>query len=480
VAVQPLASGAREGPLRLAVSGSAFNPPPRSIAVLPFVNLSGEKEQEYFSDGLTEELLSALSRINELQVAAQTSSFYFKGKDVDLDTIARKLNVGTVLEGSVRRTGHSVRITAQLINSNTGYHLWSQTYDRNLRDIVGVQIEIANAVASALKITLLGDVAAKIGLGGTQNPAAFDAYIRALRTASAQHGQKDIEHAIAGYTEAIRQDPHYALAFAGRSFARRFYTAVFATALARPEGWDKVQVDARKAVALAPDLADGHVALALFLENTFDFTRASDEYERALALAPSNARALRHYGLFAVCMGRSEAGLAAARRAVVLDPLDRLSHYNLGWALFYARQYKEALAAFQHSAALDPDFDPFSGRGFAYYVLGDYHSARANCKSTATRGSQMCLALTYHKLGQYADAEATLAKLQDQRGDAAAYEYAGIYAQWANSAQALDRLEAAVRLRDDRLEQLRVDPLLDPVRNEPRFQAIERQLKFPN
>ncbi len=154
----------------------AFNPPAHSIAVLPFTNMSGDKEQDYFSDGLSEELLNSLARITELQVAARTSSFYFKGEHADLATIARKLNVASILEGSVRRSGHTIRVNAQLNNALTGYHLWSQTYDRDLGDVLKLQTDIATAVATALKLTLLGDIAAKTEIGGTRNPAAFDAY----------------------------------------------------------------------------------------------------------------------------------------------------------------------------------------------------------------------------------------------------------------------------------------------------------------
>ena len=199
---------------------AAFNPPPHSIAVLPFANMSGDKEQEYFSDGLTEELLNSLAEINELQVAARTSAFSFKGTNTDIGTIARKLNVGAVLEGSVRRSANTIRITAQLINAVTGFHLWSKTYDRDLGDVLKLQTEIATAVASALKVTLLGDVAAKVELGGTRNPAAFDAYLRGAKAFNSRRTTtKEIPAAIAAYTEAIRLDPHYALAFAGRSIA---------------------------------------------------------------------------------------------------------------------------------------------------------------------------------------------------------------------------------------------------------------------
>src|SRR5438309_2318936 len=217
---QPVTSAAQEAPPRtsaLPTPAAPFGPPPHSIAVLPFINLSGDQEQEYFSDGLTEELLNSLAEINELQVAARTSAFSFKGKDNDIGTIARKLNVATVLEGSVRRGGQKIRITAQLNNAVTGFHVWSQTYDRNLSDVLVVQTEIANAVASALKVTLLGDVAAKVEVGGTRNPAAFDAYLRASKLYREFQNDKDLEAVIAGYTEAIRLDPQYALAYADRS-----------------------------------------------------------------------------------------------------------------------------------------------------------------------------------------------------------------------------------------------------------------------
>ena len=199
-------------------TATVFAPPPHSIAVLPFVNLSGDREQEYFSDGLTEELLNSLAEISELQVAARTSSFSFK-EHPDIATVAHKLNVGAVLEGSVRRSAHTIRVTAQLINAVTGFHVWSKTYDRDLGDVLKLQTEIATAVASALKVTLLGDVAAKVELGGTRNPAAFDAYLRGARAFSSRHEDKDLPVAIAAYTEAIRLDPHYALAFADRSIA---------------------------------------------------------------------------------------------------------------------------------------------------------------------------------------------------------------------------------------------------------------------
>jgi TolB-like protein/DNA-binding winged helix-turn-helix (wHTH) protein len=459
---------------------TTFNPPPHSVAVLPFVNLSGDSKQDYFSDGLTEELLSSLTRINDLQVAAQTSSFYFKGKDADLTTIAHKLNVGAVLEGSVRRSGQRVRVTAQLIDSTTGFHLWSQTFDRNLADVLSLQTEIANAVANALKVTLLGDTAAKIELGGSRNPTAVDAYLRGSKGFSTLHGESDLRSAIDAYSEAIRLDSNYALAFARRSMAVSQYADGMPSG-SRRTAYGKAVDDARRAIALAPALGEAHLALARVLLSTLDFSKADQEYARALALAPGNATVLQMYGAFAVFMGRAEPGLSALNRAVVLDPLSPFMHYWLGEARFFARRYSEAVTAFDEVTSLDPEFYRAYGiRGLAYYGLGDLQRALASCETYPRYWtSLLCLALTYEKLGKRADAEAVLAQYRADSGDAPAYQYAGIYAQWGNVTQALEWLEIAVRLRDPGLGWLKTDPLLDPLRLEPRFQAIERALKFP-
>jgi tetratricopeptide (TPR) repeat protein len=383
----------------------------------------------------------------------------------------------------VRRSANTIRITAQLINAVTGFHLWSKTYDRDLGDVLRLQTEIATAVASALKVTLLGDVAAKVELGGTRNPAAFDAYLRGAKAYGSFRDTKELPAAIAAYTEAIRLDPHYALALAARSLALSTAAAQDATEAAVRAGFDRARADARQALALAPDLAQTHLASALVSElGDLDFTQASEAYERALALAPGNAEVLRNSGLFAALMGHFDAGLAAANRAVVLDPLARGSHATLGRALYAARRYKEAVAAYAEVISLEPDYKQTYGvRGLAYYGLGDLESARASCETKPDYWvSQWCLAVIYDKLGRHADAEAVLAKLKAANGDAGAYQYATIYAQWGNLTKALEWLETALRLRDPGLALVKTDPLLDPLRKEPRIQAIERELKFPD
>jgi non-specific serine/threonine protein kinase len=481
VVAQPVSSPAAAGSV-------AFNPPAHSIAVLPFVNMSGDKEQEYFSDGLTEELLNSLAEINELQVAARTSAFSFKGTNTDIATIARKLNVATVLQGSVRRSGNTVRVSTQLINALTGFHVWSHTYDRALGDVLKLETDIAHAVAGALKVNLLGDEATRIELDGTHNPAAFDAYLRAskaLNTPTAESLQTAIEQ----YGEAIRLDPDYALAFAARSTLLAGPADSVKDTAATRDVFDEARADAQQAIALAPDLAEGalapdlaegHIALAYLFQRVLDFTQARVEYERAAALAPGSALVLRESGRFAVSMGHFDAGLAAVRRAVTLDPLNPRSHYLLGLTLFLARRYEEAVGAYAGATTLDSNHTAYVLRGLAYYELGNLESARSTCETkSAYWASHLCLAVTYDKLGRRADAEAELAKIK-AAGDDGAYSYAAIYAQWGGTAKALEWLETAMRLRDPRLQYTKTDPLMDPLRKEPRFQAIERALKFPD
>jgi TolB-like protein/Tfp pilus assembly protein PilF len=476
---QPTAS-----PPQATAAPAAFAPPPHSIAVLPFVNVSGDKDQEYFSDGLSEELLNSLARINELQVAARTSSFYFKSEHADLATIAHKLNVASVLEGSVRRSGNTIRVTAQLNNALTGFQLWSQTYDRDLKDVLQMQTEIAGAVTTALKVALLGDLGAKVEAGGTRNPAAFDAYIRAAQAHFMVVNAKEEQGPIDGFTQAVRLDPDYALAYASRSLSYSTVVSYWAaTASIIRVTLDRALDDARKSNALAPDLAEGHLALAVAYEASLEFERADEEYERAVRLAPSNARVLRNYGLFAVSMGRSDSGLTMLRRAVALDPLNYNCHMFLGVALRSLRRYQEAMLAFSDGRALAPNAaDIITETGTTQYLLGDFQAARSMCGGVGEGFdlSQQCMALTFHKLGRQSDAEASLARLKALWGDGGPTVYAAVYAQWGDATKALEWVDTAARLRTPRLEGLKTDPLLDPLRKEPRFQALERALKFPD
>jgi serine/threonine-protein kinase len=470
---------------------AAFNPPSHSVAVLPFVNMSGDKEQEYFSEGLTEEILNSLVKVTELQVAARTSSFSFQGEHPDIATVAHKLNVASVLEGSVRRSGTKVRITAQLINAVTGFHLWSETYDRNVNDILDLQTEIATAVASALKVSLLGDIAGKVELGGTRNPAAFDAYLRGWKIFYAARKTSDMKAAIDLHSRAIDLDPKYALAYAARAVAFDNYAeylvnnidpktleSVLAT---RDAVLTKALEDAHEAIALAPGLGEGYSALGLVSSDGLELGRAGTAVERALVLSPGNARILRIYSFVNAPLGRVDTAISTARQALLLDPVNVESGYALAGALFHARRYAESLVVLQKFGAADPQRGEINtNRGLVYYALGNFEAARTACElDTSDVLNLVCLAITYEQIGRETDAKAMLEKLRTASGDASLYQYARIYAQWGSGAKALECLDSALRLRDSDLLFLKMDPLLDPLRKEPRFQAVMRELKFP-
>ncbi len=458
-----------------------FSPPSHSVAVLPFVNMSGDPKQEYFSDGLSEELLNSLTSIRDLQVAARTSSFFFKGKDRKLADIARELNVGALLEGSVRKDGTRVRITAQLVNAVTGFHLWSQTYDRDLKDVLKLQTEIATAVTKALQATLLADEAATIELGGTQNPQALDAYLRGLRWKDIAHTREEYATAIGELSEAIRLDPHFARAYASK--------AMFLAEIAGyvPESdlrktFEQARATAEQAVALAPGLADAHVALALVLEQGFlDVTHAAAEYDRALALSPGDAWVQMITATFFAVRGRANDAVAGARRAVVLDPLSARVHRGAGNALHWAHRYREAIVEFDRALSLNSELtQAASDRGLALLALGELEAARQSCADPPIDWqNHLCLAIALDKLHLRAEAEKELATLKAENGDLAAVQYAEIYAQWGDIPRGLDWIEKTYQLKDPGLLLLKVDNLLDPLRKEPRFQQIEHKLKFP-
>jgi TolB-like protein len=479
-AAPPATSNATSSP---GAPPAAFTPPPHSIAVLPFVNMSGDKEQEYFSDGLSEELLNSLSRINELQVAARTSSFYFKGEHADLGTIARRLNVASILEGSVRRSGQKIRITAQLNNAVTGFHLWSETYDRDLGDVLKVQTEIADAVAGALKIKLLGGAAEKVELGGTRIPAAFDAYLRGLKLARVANSEEQCDAPISAFSEAIAADANYALAYASRSLIRWDCATYYTSDWLQQAVGSGVRSDAAHAIELAPGLAAGYIAMSNLESGLLRFAPANEACTRALALAPNNDQAIYYCSQLAALFGRTEEAVALAHRGVALDPFNPRSYRALGDVLRFARRHGDAIAAYQQSIGVDPEHADYAyaARGVSYYLAGNLPAALASCdvRPDYVR-SLVCKAMIYGKLGRQRDASAALAALVQRAGDGAAYQYAQIHTQWNDHRAALDWLDKAKRLGDPGLINLRTDPLLDPLRKELRFQAIERELKFPS
>jgi TolB-like protein len=465
---------------------AAFTPRPHSIAVLPFVNMSGDPKQEYFSDGITEELLNSLSRLNNLSVMARTSSFSFKGQNVDVLTIAHKLNVGTILEGSVRRGGNTVRITVQLINGVTGFHMWSQTYDRRSTDILKVQAEVATSVARQLQGTLMGDDTEKLELGSTNNPEAYEAYLRGVEVLSNwDSGNAGLLAALEAFNQAVEMDPNYALAYAMRA-------TVFqnmATFLAKPGEISSLANQALEAaehaVLLSPDLGEAHLALAkirAYLQ--LNFANAAPEFDRALELSPGSAHVQRGFAGFASKLGHAESAIIAARRAVDLDPRNVEVHIGLGQVLVRTRRYREALLAFRAAEVLRPN-SRFTNANISDALLADGQTeqARQLCESAAAAMDEDdrhgCLAVVYHRIERQHEAEVEVQKLLMLLRGRDPVGIAGTYAELGNAAAALAWLSKAEQLRDPGLQSLKVYWGFDSIRSDAKFKAVLARMNFP-
>jgi TolB-like protein len=464
-----------------------FNPPPHSIAVLPFTNLSGDPKQEYFSDGMSEELINALSHIESMSVAARTSAFSFKGQNADIGTIGRKLNVSAVLEGSVRRSGHRVRITAQLINTISGFHLWSEDYDRDLNDNLELQTEIATAVAQELEARLLGSEAARIELGGTHNSEAYDAYLRGTQLAAILGDEVTHRASVKEFDRAISIDPNYALAYAARAFQLIDIVVTSNNPETREQLTREASDSARRALTLAPDLSQAHGALSFVLAlGFFDFSSALAESKRAVELAPGSDLAQVIFAMTSGWAGHHDDAIRGFLAAVSLDPQNFRNRINLASEYNRARRFSEALTAVRDAEAIKPDGARIGEvTAQSYLAMGQALQAKRACEdptlkvTVPLRYPHWCLALAYHQLGDLANAERELSEYLANSGKGSAYERGELYAQLGRPTEALMWLSTAYRLRDPDLQNLKMDWMLDPVRNEPEFKAIERGLNFP-
>jgi len=449
-----------------------------SIAVMPFVNMSSDKEQEYFSDGLSEELLNHLVRIPGLRVAARTSSFQFKGRNEDLRTVAEKLNVNNILEGSVRKEGRKVRITAQLINASDGFHMWSETYDRDLDDVFAVQEDIARAVANTLRVKLFGATTVALSVG-TYNPEAYNAYLQG-RYFFERRDKKSLEKALGYYEQAITLDSRYALAWAQIALLRanqadRGYLPI-------KEGYEKARAAAERALALDPNLADANLAFA-WIKATYDWDWAAADasYQRALALEPGNAMVLRSAGGLAASLGRLDEALALHRRAVELDPLSAAARMNLGTYAYYAGHYDEAVAAFRNLLELDPSI-PVIHHDLARVYLAQGRSQQALEEIQQEPEPVWRLfgqVLVYHALDKKNDADAALSEFVAKYSDDSAYQVASAYAFRGQTEKAFEWLHKAYTRRDPGLSDIKVDPLLLSIRGDTRYSAFLKTMRLP-
>ncbi len=447
-----------------------------SIAVLPFVDMSPQKDQEYFSDGLAEELLNDLAKIRDLRVAARTSSFQFKGKTEDLRVVGEKLNVGNVLEGSVRKEGNKVRITAQLIKAADGFHLWSETYDRDLNDIFAVQEDIARAVTSALQVTLLGAPAAATH---RTNSEAYDLTLQG-RYFLARRSRENIEKATTYFKQAIARDDAYAPAWAGLSDA--YFGQAGGGYAPADASFREARNAAEHALTLDPNLAEGHASLArVKLNYDWDWNGADAEIQRGLALAPNDALILRQAAAIAGTVGRIDDAMRIARETTVVDPLTASNWHNLGLLAWFAGRLDEAERAFRKALELTPQ-RAGSHRGLALVHLAQGHPEEALADvrlepEPIWQGE--ALAIVYHALGRKREADEALADYIERFQNEAAFQIAGIYAFRGDTDRAFEWLDRAYTQRDAGVAELKANPLFKSIEKDPRYGAFLKKLKLP-
>src|SRR5216117_2645102 len=463
---------------RLSETAIGSSIPQKSIAVLPLLNESGDPRDEYFSDGLSEELIAALAQISGLKVIGRSSSFRFKDRKEEPKTIGEKLGVATLLDGTVRKQGDRVRIVAELVNAADGIQLWTRTFDRELKDIFAVQQEIAKAVAESLKVTLLGSQDRPTQRGAPSNVEAHNAYLQG-HFHLVRRNVEDFRKAIDYYDQAIELDPEYALAYAERAEAWTLWGDLTGQ---RPTAYPKARSDAEKAVAIAPALAEARAALGFvrcFVD--WNFADGLTELKRAKELSPTNPTANDLLARVIVYLGRFDEAERQARQAVELDPLSTVTQGNLARVLFYAGILDEADAVARKAAELQPT----GASNHRWQVLiaaqrGDGEGALREAQLEPDEGYRRFeLAVAQYVVGDRQAADAALASRLARAREGFAYQIAEVYAVRGEKDKAFDWLQISFDDRDAGMLGLLVDPLLRGLRDDPRYKNLLAKLGLP-
>ncbi len=461
--------------------------PVAAIAVLPFVNLSSDREDEYFSDGMTDELINALTRVEGLRVASRTSSFAFKGKEADVREIGDRLKVGAVVEGSVRKVGNRVRITAQLASAADGFQLWSETYERTLADVFAVQEELARAIVSALSLRLAEKIGTPLVKPSTDVLEAYTRYLRGRYFAN----RRTIDGLRAGieqFQQAIERDPRYALAYAGLAecYTLRAFEE-FSPDLPASEAMPKAKASALKALEIEPTLADAHGWLgAIAMLYDWDWPAAEQEFRQALSLNPNAILALLWYAVFLGAMGRHDESIQLSRRAEALDPGSLLIHLTVGRCYYWARRYDEAIEQLRATVEMEPAHAlTYVWLARAYCAKGQFREALAEIEKGINLLGRFPILLTmcghtYGRLGRRDESQAILEELRElaQRCYVPAIYVASILSGRGDSDEAFKWYQLAYEQRSGYLAFLRVEALWQPMYSDPRFSALLKQMRL--
>lgn len=471
--------------------GTLATPPVRSLAVLPLENLSGDPGQEYFADGMTDELITNLAQISGLRVISRTSVMHYKGTKKPLAQIARELDVDAVVEGTVVRFGPRVRITAQLVHAPTDRHLWAGSYERDLRDVLVVQNEVAQAISDEVKVTLTPQEQKRLASARPVNPEAYELYLKG-RYFMARYSADGIQRAIQYFNQAIEKDPNNALALAGLSVAYgagHLATGWVGGGLVPPkEAAARARAAAEKALQVDETLGEAHAALATIkFDKDWDFAGAEREYQRAVALSPSSDQAHHGYSHYLAAMGRFDESLAESKLYLAVDPLSPAPNLHLGWHYLIARQYDQAIEQDRKAMEMDPNYAELHGQlALAYVAKNRYEEAIAEMQKAVALsqgGAGYVAALAYVQAcaGRKAAAQKLLGQLleRSKRTYVPAYSIALIWTALGEKEKAFNWLQRAYAERSKQLVYLKVDSSLDPLRSDPRFQDIMRRVGIP-
>jgi TolB-like protein/Tfp pilus assembly protein PilF len=459
-----------------------FNAPDKTIAVLPFENLSRDPDNAYFAEGMQDEILARLSKIADLKVISRTSTQKYKSAPDNLREIAKQLGVANVLEGSVQKAADHVRVNVQLINALNDAHLWGDIYDRKLTDIFVVESDIATTIADTLQAKLSGAEKQLITAQPTSDLTAYELYLKG-RSLWSKRGGENLRQAIAFYEQAIARDPKYALAYTGLADAYVLLPAY--TATAPRDAYPTAKAAALKALQLDEKLAETHTALAQVLYRESDMAGSISEFQRAIALNRNYATAHHWYGNGPLlALGRFEEAIAQSERAVELDPLSPIINADLGQNLYNARRYDEAIAQLRKTLAIDPIFYyAHYNLGIALQVKGDVPAAIAEYTQAQQLSDDLfvpvLLASAKAKSGDKDAAVRLLAELEElsQHRYVPAYSRTLLYLSLGNRDEAIRQLEQAVAGHDGlSINLIKVDPLLDPLRGDPRFEALVQKV----
>jgi TolB-like protein/Tfp pilus assembly protein PilF/class 3 adenylate cyclase len=460
----------------------AFKAPDKSIAVLPFENLSHDPDNAYFAEGMQDEILARLSKIADLKVISRTSTQKYKSAPDNLREIAKQLGVANVLEGSVQKAADQVRVNVQLINALNDAHLWGDVYDRKLTDIFAVESDIAKTIADTLQAKLTGAEKQLITAQPTSDLTAYDLYLKG-RLLWSKRGGENLRQAIAFYEQAIARDPNYALAYA--AMAEAYVLLPFYAGMAQGEVFPKAKAAALKALQLDDKLAGAHTGLAWALCYDFDMVGSISEFQRAIALNPNYATAHQWYGRHPLtALGRLDEAIAEGKRAIELDPLSPVINTDLGQTLFMTRRYDEAIAQLRKTLEIDPTFY------YAHYTLGMALQLKGDVPTAIaeyTKAQQLSDDLRIHVLlanikAQSGDKDAAkqmLAELQElsRHRYVRSYWRALLYLSLGKRDEAIRWLEKGVADHEGlEIAWIKVDPLLDPLRGDPRFEALVQKV----